>query len=201
MIHLGNPEELPQDTRLNFFLKAQAPESFPPGEKVEVATAGESFHVLLSVKDGNLTMQDAKTIFAVLDPMKLLGPSAFGPLKFRAVSAEGTEGDWQPLVNLVRIPALKGLRCAATPKGVSAKKATPEKEQGADKDCTLVGDKLFLIDSVSAEPDFSSAVTVPDGFPDAALAVPQPKGKTLYIRLRDDPATVGTAVILLLGPP
>jgi len=182
-------------------LKTQAPESFPPDEKVEVSTAGESFHVLLSVKDGNLTMQDAKTVFAVLDPMKLLGPSAFGALKFRAVSGEGIEGDWQPLVNLVRIPTLKGLRCAAAPKGVSAKKTAAEKEQAADKECTLVGDKLFLIDAVSADPDFSSAVTVPDGFLDAVLTVPQPKGKILYIRLRDDPATVGTAVIPLLGSP
>src|SRR5215813_10138028 len=101
-IHLGSPDELPQDARLNFFLKTQLPESFPPSEKVEVATADDSFHVLLSVQDGNLTLQDSKTVFAVLDPMKLLGPSAFGPLKFRPVGADGVEGDWQPLVNLVR---------------------------------------------------------------------------------------------------
>src|SRR5262249_34633 len=75
LIYLTNSDELPQDGRLNFFLKAQVPDSFPPNEKVEVATADESFHVLLSVKDGNLTLQDAKTIYAVLDPMKLLGPS------------------------------------------------------------------------------------------------------------------------------
>jgi hypothetical protein len=167
---------------------------------VEISTAGESFHVLLSIKDGNLTMQDAKTIFAVLDPMKLLGPSAFGPLKFRAVNADGIEGDWQPLVNLVRIPVLKGLRCAPGGKGVvSQKDPNHEKEQAADKECTLIGDKLFLIDAVSADPDFSSAVTVPDGFVDAALTVPQPKGKTLYIRLRDDPATVDAAVVPLLN--
>jgi hypothetical protein len=200
IIHLSNPDELAQDARLNFFLKAQAPESFAPDEKVEVSTAGESFHVLLSVKDGNLTMQDGKTVFAVLDPMKLLGPSAFGPLKFRAVSAEGIEGDWQPLVNLVRIPALKGLRCASAPKGPVSQKTSAEKGQAADKECTLIGDKLFLIDAVSADPDFSNAITVPDGFVDATLTVPQPKGKTLFIRLRDDPATVDTAVVPLLGP-
>lgn len=200
IIHLGNPDELVQDARLNFFLKAQAPESFPPDEKVEVSTAAESFHVLLSVKDGNLTMQDAKTVFAVLDPMKLLGPSAFGQLRFRAVSADGVEGDWQPLVNVVRIPALKGLRCAPAPTGsVSQRTPAPEKGPAGDKECTLIGDKLFLIDAVSADPDFSNEVTVPDGFVDAALTVPQPKSKTLYIRLRDDPATVDTAVLPLLS--
>lgn len=75
-VRLGNQDELPQDARLNFFLKTQAPETFPPSEKVEVATADESFRVFLSVNDGNLTLQDSKTVFAVLDPMKLLGPSA-----------------------------------------------------------------------------------------------------------------------------
>ncbi len=103
-VRLGSQEELPQDGHLSFFLKTQVPETFPASEKIEVATADESFRVLLSFKDGNLTMQDAKTVLAVLDPMKLLGPSAFGPLKIRPVSGDGINGDWQPLVNLVRIP-------------------------------------------------------------------------------------------------
>jgi hypothetical protein len=201
LIKLGNADELPQDGRLNFFLKAQVSESFAPGERVEVATADESFHVLLSVKDGNLTLQDAKTVYAVFDPMKLLGPSAFGPLKFRAVAAEGAEGDWQPLVNLVRIPELKGIRCAMVSK--AAEKTSAEEkgstERSSDKDCTLSGNKLFLIDAVSADPDFTNAVTVPDGFIDAALTVPWPKNKTLYIKLRDDPGTVNTAVLPTLA--
>jgi hypothetical protein len=182
MVRLGNPEELPQDARLNFFFKTQVPESFPPTEKVEVATADESFRVLLSVKDGNLTLQDSKTVFAVLDPMKLLGPSAFGPLKFRPVAAGGIEGDWQPLVNLVRVPTLKGVRCMP----------------GTEKQCTLSGDKLFLIDSVSTDPDFANSVTVPEGFVEAVLTIPSPKGKTLYLKLRDDPGTVDTAVVPIL---
>lgn len=188
VIQLGNPDELPQDGRLSFFLKTQSPETFPPTEKVEVATSDESFHVLLTLKDGNLTMQDSKTVFAVLDPMKLLGPSAFGPLKFRAVSADGAEGDWQPLVNLVRMPELKSLQCAA------GRAKSPDKGDGPERiaspPCTLNGDKLFLIDAVSADPDFSSPVTVPDGFIEASLTVPAPKGKSLYIKLRDDPTII-----------
>jgi hypothetical protein len=142
-----------------------------------VATADESFSVMLSEKDGNLTLQDSKTIFAVLDPMKLLGPSAFGPLKFRPVDGDGIDGDWQPLVTLVRIPVLEGIRCA----------------RDAEKQCTLNGDKLFLIDAVSSDPDFTNSVTVPDGFVQVTLTIPQPKGKTLYLKLRDDPSTVVTA--------
>ena len=199
IIHLGSSDELPQDGRLNFFLKTQVPETFSPGEKVEVATADESFHVLLSVKDGNLTMQDSKTIFAVLDPMKLLGPSAFGPLKFRAIGVDGSEGDWQSLINLVRIPELRGIRCAAATRGDKEAEANGSPEKTVEKECNLSGDKLFLIDAVSAEPDFSNPVTVPDGFVEEALAVPSPKNKTLYIKLRDDPATVNTAVLPILS--
>jgi len=183
-VRLGSDDELPQDGRLNFFLKTQVPETFPSTERIEVATADESFRVLLSFKDGNLTLQDSKTVFAVLDPMKLLGPSAFGPLKFRPVTADGTDGDWQPLVNLVRIPILTGIRCVPAP----------------EKQCTLNGEKLFLLDSVSTDADFVNSVTVPEGFVEDALAIPSPKGKmlTLYIRLRDDPDTVDTVTLPVL---
>jgi hypothetical protein len=116
--------------------------------------------------------------------MRLLGPSAFGPLKFRPVTGDGTEGDWQPLVNLVRIPQFKGIRCLPVP----------------EKQCILTGDKLFLLDSVSVDPDFVNAVTIPEGFVDDALTIPPPKAKTLYIKLRDDPTTVDTVVVPLLAP-
>jgi len=249
VIELGNPDELPQDGRLSFFLKTRVPETFPPAERVEVATQDESFHVLLSEKDGNLTLQDAKTVFAMLDPMKLLGPSAFGRLKFRAVSADGVEGDWQPLANLVRVPDLKEVRCTPVPAKAAERSPASEKRSAreeksspeanlksgkdaasesslvsqkaaerssdpekstttespsvpekpiADKKCTLSGDKLFLIDAVSADPDFTIAVAVPDGFVDGTLTIPAPKGKTLYLKLRDDPATVDTAVVPVL---
>ncbi len=183
-VRLGSEDELPQDGRLNFFVKTQEPENFPPTEKIEVATADESFRVMLSFKDGNLTLQDTKTVLAVLDPMKLLGPSAFGPLKFRPLSGDGINGDWQSLVNLVRVPMLKAVHCVP----------------GAEKQCTLSGDKLFLLDSVSADADFANSVTVPEGFVEDALAIPPPKGKTLYIKLRDDPATIDTVALPVPQP-
>ena len=183
-VRLGSQEELPQDARLNFFLKTQVPDAFPFTEKIEVATADESFHVMLSFKDGNLTLQDSKTLLAVLDPMKLLGPSAFGPLKFRPVTGDGINGDWQSLVNLVRLPMLRGVRCVS----------------GQEKQCTLSGDKLFLLESVSSDADFVNFVTVPEGFVEDALAIPPPKGKTLYIKLRDDPATIDTVALPVPQP-
>jgi hypothetical protein len=92
------------------------------------------------------------------------------------VTADGVEGDWQPLINLVRVPALTDVHC-----------------QAREKPCTLTGDKLFLIDEVSADPDFSNSVKVPDGFAAGGLAIPPLKGKTLYLKLRDDPTVVDTA--------
>ncbi len=185
-VQLGNSDELPQDAQLHFSLKAQEPETFSPTQKVEIATADDSFRVVLSIGDGNLTLQDAKTILGVLDPLRHLGPSAFGPLKFRPVSSAGAEGDWQPLGNLVRVPVLKEVRCTTSPQ----------------KQCTLVGEKLFLVDSVSMDPDFASPVTVPDGFMDSSLPIPAPKGKALYVRLRDDPSMVDTVVLpVVTGQP
>jgi hypothetical protein len=195
-ISLENQNELPQDARLNFFLKTQVPENFPPAEKIEVSTADDSFHVQLSEKDGNLTLQDSKTIFGVLDPVKLLGPSAFGPLKFRPIAADGTAGDWQPLVTLVRIPMLEGIHCVKTAEVKTAEAKIGEEKSAeikpAEKQCTLDGDKLFLIDAVSADPAFTNSVTVPDGFVESTLTIPQPDGKSIYLKLRDDPSNVVT---------
>jgi hypothetical protein len=176
---------LPQDARLNFSLKTQFPETFPVGEKIEVAATDESFHTALSIADGNLILQDAHTVLGILDPLRQLGPSAFGPLKFRAIGADGVEGDWQPLVNLVRVPVLKEVRCSSS-----------------DQPCTLVGDKLFLLDSVSTDPDFATPTPVPDGFTDTSLPIPGPVGKAIYVRLRDDPATIdAVALPLITAPP
>jgi hypothetical protein len=76
----------------------------------------------------------------------------------------------------VRIPTLNSIRCVS-----------------AEKQCTLSGDKLFLLDAVSSDPDFADAVTVPDGFVQNSLTIPYPKEKVLYVKLRDDPATIDTA--------
>jgi hypothetical protein len=63
----------------------------------------------------------------------------------------------------------------------------------------LSGDKLFLINAVSSDPDFSNSVTVPDGFVEAVLRIPSPKGTTLYLKLRDDPSKVVTATVPMLS--
>jgi hypothetical protein len=119
---------------------------------------------------------------AILDPLKNFGPSAFGSVQFRAVSAEGEKGDWQPLVHLVRTPSLKEVRCPDDP----------------NQQCTLSGSNLFLLDSIASDPQFKNMVPVPLGYVASTLNVPRPVGTLLYIKLRDDPATVDTVALPVL---
>lgn len=181
-IHLGNTDELPQDGRLSFFLKSEVPSKFPHDEKIEVSTVDGSSDVLLSVADGNLVLQDSESALAILDPLKNFGPSAFGPLQFRAVSDDGTKSDWRPLANLVRIPSLKDVHCPAAP----------------DKQCTLAGSNLFLLDSVASDPQFKDVSPVPAGYAASTISVPRPNGTLLYIKLRDDPAAVASVALPVL---
>jgi hypothetical protein len=132
---------------------------------------------MLSIADGSLTLQNAYTVLARLDPSKSFGNSAFGPLRFRPVDERGVKGDWQPLATLVRVPTLKELHC-------------PE---DATQACTLSGTNLFLLDSVGADPQLTVSVPVPEGFVDSTLSVPHPAGPMLYVRLRDNPKDINTA--------
>ena len=181
-VRLGNPDELPQNGQLTFLLKAHVPDKFPRTEQIEVATADGSADALLSVASGNLVLQDSETALAMLDPLKNLGPSAFGPLQFRPVDAAGEKGDWQPLAMLVRIPSLVEVRC-------------PDE---VEKACVLSGSNLFLLDSVAADRQFTNAVPVPAGYADNTLSVPRPTGTLLYLKLRDDPSTVDTVSLPVL---
>lgn len=181
-VRLANPDEVPQGARLSFVLKTEVPDTVPHNEKIEVATTDGSYSVLLTVTDGNLIMQDAENLLAVLDPVKNLGPSAFGPLHFRPVAADGAKGDWQPLATLVRLPLLKEIRCPDSP----------------DQPCTLNGTNLFLIDSLASDEKFFRTTPVPTGYLQTTLRVPRPNGTLLYLKLRDDPATVNTLILPVL---
>ncbi len=181
-IKLGNADELPQDGHLTFLLKTNVPDKFPRDEKIEVATADGSADVLLSLDNGGLILQDAQSVLAVLEPLKQLGPSAFGPLQFRPVDEKVGKGDWQPLAQLVRIPTLKEIRC-------------PDAQ---DQPCVLSGSNLFLLDSVSANADFKDAVAVANGYADNTLNVPRPSGTLLYVKLRDDPSSTNAVALPVL---
>ena len=185
VIRFGNSDDLPQDGQISFFLKTEVPATFPRTEKIEVAADDGSAHVFLSLADGSLVLEDSQTLMGTLQPLKSFGPSVFGTLRLRAVSENGVSGDWQPLAKLVRIPSLKEVRCPDSP----------------DKPCNLIGQNLFLIDSVASDSQFVHNIVVPAGFADFALSVPRPNGTLLYIKLRDDPSAVTKAALTVLPEP
>jgi hypothetical protein len=178
-IQLAGQDELPQSSQLVFSLKAQTPAAFSLDDKIEVATADGLYSSLLDLANGTLTLQDAKTALATLNPSKAFGSSAFGPLHFRMIDASGAKGDWQPLVTLVRLPTLQDLKCPSA----------------QDQPCSLDGSGLFLLDSVSSDAAFTHPVQVPDGFPGNQLSVPHPDGNGLYVKLRDDPTVVNLVTL------
>ena len=175
-VHLGSPNDLPINARLVFFLRSRTPANFPRNEKVEVAAADGSFETTLSVADGSLMLEDSETALGIVDPLAKFGPSAFGPLRARPLSADGEAGDWVPLGTLVREPGFGTLRCPRT----------------QAKPCTLNGSNLFLATAISATADFTNQVDVPQEFTGTQLTVPHPVDGALYVKLRDDPATVQT---------
>jgi hypothetical protein len=171
-IHLTDKQEAPQNAQLTFSLRAQSPPKFSGHEQVQVATSDGGASTTLTSASG-LTFEDTQIAVATLYPAKALGASGYGALRYRIVE-DGVPGDWQPLATLVRLPALKGLKCP------------PSSEQL----CELSGSALFLIDAVSRRADFDHAVQVPEGFAGYTLAVPHPAGGRLYVKLHDDPSVI-----------
>ncbi len=182
VVRLGSLDDLPVAKRLVFFLKSKVPVAFPRDEKVEVASTDGSFHTTLSVSDGSLMLEDSSTAMGVVEPLARFGPSAFGPIQARAVSSDGVPGDWQPLGTLVRVPGFKELHC---PRAIA-------------KPCELSGSNLFLATAVSSTPTFDDPTDVPPDFTGTQLVVPHATGGTLYVKLRDDPATIQTLTLPVL---
>jgi len=181
-VHLGTPDDLPAGEKLVFFLKSIVPVKFPRSEKVEVAAADGSFRTMLALSDSSLMLEDARTAVGMVEPVARFGPSAFGPVQARAISADGVTGDWLPLGTLVRTPGFKELRCPRNPA----------------KPCALTGTDLFLAASIAATPGFDNATDVPPEFAGTQLSVPHPVNGLLYLRLRDDPDTVQTLAMPVL---
>ena len=178
-VQFGSQDDLPLDGRLVFFLKSAVPAHFPRSEKVEVAATDGSFDTLLSLSDGGLMLEDSRTAVGTVDPLARFGSSAFGPLHIRVVAANGETGDWLPLGTLVRVPGFKELRCP----------------RAQAKPCILTGSNLFLASSFAATPAFDTPTEVPPEFTGTQVTVPHPANGVLYLKLRDDPATVQTLTL------
>ena len=184
-VRLGSDDDLPTTGRIVFFLKSIRPEKFARDEQIEVAAQDNSFHTVLSLSDGTLVLQDTQTALGILDPQKQFGGSAFGPLRFRAITHDGRVGDWQHLGTLVRIPALKDVRCPLSD----------------PKECFVSGANLFLLTAVATTPDFDPSTDVPDGFTGQTLTIARVHRGVVYLKLRDDPTVVQTATLPVVHAP
>jgi hypothetical protein len=173
-LQLADADEVPQNAQLTFSVHAQLPAAFTGEEKVEVATVHGAYLTTLTMSSG-LTLVDSQVALATLDTGKAFASSASGPLRFRILE-NGVAGDWLPLATLVRLPAFHELQCPNVP----------------DQPCKLTGSRLYLVDSVSSDPQFTHPTQIPDGFPGAVLPVPRPVDGQLYVKLHDDPAVVNS---------
>jgi len=215
-INLTNPDDLPLSSLFTFTLKS--PDRFPRNGQIEVETLDGTLRTVLTLApSGGLLLQDPHTIVATLDPLRSFGPSAFGALRMRAIypvvagrhgdhhpsdaftesgtAATSTDSDtddpaspasdWQPLVTLVRIPTLSQLQCPAE----------------ITQSCTVTGLNFFLLQAVSASPDFSNPIAVPDGYTGTTLSVPHTSAATIFFKLRDDPASIDSAILPTPAPP
>jgi hypothetical protein len=179
-IRLADQDDLPVNQQLTFSLRSASP--FPRTGTIEIINADETLRTVLSLASGTLVLQNPHTILATLDPLKTFGTSAYGPLRLRAVTADGIAGDWLPLATLVRLPSLKDLHCPADPASA----------------CTLTGSNLYLVDSIATDADFTTPTSVPEGFVGTSLSLPRPAKTGFYLRLRDDPTAVNTVVMPIL---
>jgi hypothetical protein len=206
-IALTSQDDLPLSSTLSFTIKT--PTSFPRNGELEIETLdGTLRSVLTLAPSGGLLLQDPHTVVATLDPQRSFGPSAFGALHMRVIypvvsrnhsqtavsaaaiadTADDTNSpasDWLPLATLVRLPTLSLLQCPAD----------------ATQPCTLTGGGLFLLDSISTDPAFSNPVAIPDGYTGTTLSVPHPSAATLFLKLRDDPTTIDSAILPTPPPP
>ncbi len=176
-IALTGPNELPQGAQLTFSVRAEPPTRFSTQEAIEI---GDSDGIVLAslTPGAGLTLEDNQVGLATLDTGKALSPTAFGALRFRVV-LDGSAGDWRPLAMLVRLPELGQVKC----------------REGREKACELSGANLFLIDAVANDASFAHPVKVPEGFPGSTIPVPHPVAGRLYIKLRDDPGVINSAII------
>lgn len=166
---------VPQDARLTFSVQAGGATRFTGRDAVEIATADGGASVTVTAASG-FTIQSDRVAVVSVEPGRMLGAAAFGPLRFRVVQG-GVPGDWIPLATLVRLPSFTGLDCA-----------------GDATTCTLSGSDLFLLAAVAGNAGFDGAVTVPDGFTANTLTVPRPAQDKLFLRFRDDAGVVGTVM-------
>ncbi len=167
-LRMEGTDLIAQDARLTFSLRTAG--RFLPGDTVEIAAADDRLTTTVPLR-----LQDAQVAVATVAPGTALGPSAYGPLRFRLKRGDAT-GEWQKLATLVRLPTLGGFAC------------DPVR-------CTVSGSNLFLIRDVGTGGPERTAV--PDGFTGTTIDLPPvaTPPTSLSLALRDDPDARAVATL------
>jgi hypothetical protein len=174
-IRLASPDDLPVSDGLTFSIKSAQP--FPRGGKIEIASPDDSLHTTLSLTDSNssLILEGPDTVLATLQPLRAFGPSAFGPIRMRAVTPEGSAGDWLPLVTLVRLPTFTRLSCPVAPSPPRSKsaKATATSASSTTSDSAA---PVAEVESAAPSADTAAATPAPAPALDTPAATPGAPG-------------------------
>ena len=161
-----------QDTRLTFAFRLEAPTPLSGLESIEIGTADGRATTSIGAGKG-FDLQDSATGIVTFDPARVLGPLAYGALRFRVVR-DGTASSWTHLATIVRLPEVRRMTCTRS------------------SGCTLVGDRLFLIKAIATNEQFEPLQEVPDGFVDSEIKTRPASNGRLFLRLRDAPEAVAT---------
>jgi hypothetical protein len=171
-IALTSSEVFAQDARLTFAFHLGESAALSGRETIEIATGDGRAAAIVQPGKG-YDLQDATTGIVTFNPADVLGPTGYGPLRFRVLSKDGAS-TWMPLATVARLPEIRGVAC------------------GRGKECRISGNRLFLIQAIGATSDFRKAQDIPDGFVATEIVVAASPSGRIFLRLRDAPETLAS---------
>jgi hypothetical protein len=161
-----------QDARLTFAFNSGDSAALSGRETIEVATVDGRFATMILPGKG-YDLQDATTGIVSFNTAEALGPTAYGPLRFRVVT-DDTASTWTPLATIVRLPEIRAVACGRT------------------RECRVNGNRLFLIKAIAANRDLKKSQDIPDGFVATEIVTPASADGRIYLQLRDAPETIAS---------
>ncbi|MDB5702200.1 MAG: hypothetical protein JWL66_2399 [Sphingomonadales bacterium] len=174
MIALPASQVFAQDARLSFAFRLEGSTALSGRETIEIGTADGRVATMIQPGKG-YDLQDASTGIVAFGPADALGPTGYGPLRFRVVSNDAASA-WTPLPIVARLPEIRSLVCAR------------------GKACRISGNKLFLIKAVGTTKDLAKAQDIPDGFVATEIMTPAGPDGRIYLQLRDAPQAAAASI-------
>lgn len=177
-ITTGNSRLIESDATVRLSVGVAGKSHFNAGSKFEFEADLDGTDKLTATTDASALLDPSSAIVSI-QPMRLLGPGAFGRLRMRT-RLDGRDSLWLDLGTLVRMPRLASFVCPSQ----------------ALLPCQLGGERLYLISAASADAGFGAATNVPFATLAHSIAVPRPDDGRLYLRLHDAPdAEVAVALV------